>query len=194
MKRKIVEITDGPISSIDNVRELPIGEIGEILVQGPVVTREYFHRPEATLNAKVPDGDNFWHRMGDVGYIDEDRSLWFCGRKAHIVETDAGRMFSIPCEAIFNNHAHVYRCALVGVGEKPNQTPVVVIEPESGRFPKSSDARQTFTNELFQLAAANSLTANIENFLFHPSLPVDIRHNVKINREQLASWAAKQQS
>jgi acyl-coenzyme A synthetase/AMP-(fatty) acid ligase len=31
------------------------------------------------------DGDNTWHRMGDVGYIDDKGKLWFCGRKSHVV-------------------------------------------------------------------------------------------------------------
>ena len=192
MHRTIIEITNGPILSIENVRELAAGEIGEILVQGPVVTREYFRMPEATSNAKVSDGDSFWHRMGDVGYIDENNLLWFCGRKMHIVETSAGRMFTIPCEAIFNNHASVYRCALVGVGDKPNQTPVIIVEPEVECFPKNTATRQQFADELRQLATANPLTDRIETFLFHRSLPVDIRHNVKINREQLAGWATNQ--
>ena len=52
---KIVQITDGPIASLSDARELPHGEIGEIIVRGPSTTREYFQRPEATAAAKIPD-------------------------------------------------------------------------------------------------------------------------------------------
>ncbi len=189
---KIIEITDGPIDSIGRARELSPGEIGEILVSGPSVTREYFQRPEATRLAKIPDGDTFWHRIGDVGYLDAEGLLWFCGRKAHIVDTTEGRMFSVCCEAIFENHPDLYRAALVGLGPGPNQTPVLIAEPEAGKFPRSPAARAKFTRELLALGQGSPLTKSIRTILFHESLPVDTRHNVKIQREALAIWAAKE--
>ncbi len=189
---KVIEITEGPIGSIADVHALPPSEIGEIIVKSPATTREYFRKPDATKAAKISDGESFWHRMGDVGYLDLQSNLWFCGRKAHIVETENGRMFTIPCEAIFNNHPRVFRSALVGVGEKPLQCPVIVVEPESGQFPTTAKDRETFEGELRDLAVANLLTANIDTFLFHAALPVDIRHNVKISREKLVVWAAQQ--
>ena len=50
----------------------------------------------------------------------------------------------------------------------------------------------TLRKELLGLGGANELTCGIDDVLFHYSLPVDVRHNVKINREELARWAAKQ--
>ncbi len=189
---KIIQIHNDPIASLDQAVELPAGEIGEIIVQGPMATREYFLRPEATRLAKIPDGERFWHRMGDVGYRDEEGKLWFCGRKAHMLETAEGPMFTICCEAIFNQHSRIYRSALVGVGSKPNQRPVIIVEPEQGDFPESHAARQQLTAELLELGQANPLTESINTVLFHHSLPVDIRHNVKIFREKLAPWAERQ--
>lgn len=191
---KIIPITDGPIQNISDVAELSPGEIGEIIVQGPSVTREYYLRPEATALAKIPDGDRFWHRIGDVGYLSEEGDLWFCGRKAHIVEADGKRMFSVCCEAIFNQHPKIYRSALVGVGDKPHQCPVIVAEPEEGAFPKSPREQEDLIRELRQLGAGNPLTERIETILLHPSLPVDTRHNVKINREWLGEWAAEKRA
>ena len=130
--------------------------------------------------------------MGDTGWFDDQRRLWFCGRKAHIVETANGRMFTIPCEAIFNEHPRVFRSALVGVGLKPQQNPVIIIEPETGHFPESDADRARFESELRDLGQASDLTMSIETILFHRSLPVDIRHNVKIFREKLAPWAEGQ--
>ena len=189
---KIIEISGSPLASMREARELPRGEIGEIVVRGPVVTREYFRQPEATRAAKIPDDDGFWHRMGDVGYLDEEGALWFCGRKVHIVETAQGRLFTDCCEAIFNEHPRIYRTALVGVGDKPSQRPVIVAEPESGRFPRVRSDVARLIEELRALALSNPLTQHIESFLLHPSLPVDTRHNVKISREKLATWADKQ--
>jgi olefin beta-lactone synthetase len=189
---KILEITEGAISSLADVQELPTGEIGEIVVQSPSTTREYYGRPEATRLAKIPEGESFWHRMGDVGYLDESGKLWFCGRKAHVVETPSGRLFSVCCEAIFNEHPRVFRSALAGVGPKPEQHPVIIIEPDPGHFPAPGSRDEVnFLRELAELASAQKITSGIRDFLFHPSLPVDVRHNVKIHREQLADWATK---
>ena len=189
---KIVEITEGPVASLEKVRELPAGEIGEIIVRGAVVTREYFQNEAATRAAKIPDGDGFWHRMGDVGYLDVNGELWFCGRKSHIVDTEQGRMFTECCEPVFNAHPRVFRSALVGMGDKPHQTPLVVVELEAGSGPASAAERRQIADELRRIAADNVLTRSIDRFLFHPALPVDVRHNVKISREKLAVWAAAQ--
>lgn len=209
---RIIEITDGPIDSLADVRELPPGEVGEIIVSGPSVTREYFQRPDATRLAKIPDGtgtrdkgpgarDNecasdslapcrFWHRIGDVGYLDDEGLLWFCGRKAHIVEANGERMFSVCCEAIFDEHPRIYRSALVSVGEKPGERPVIVAEPEPDAFPANPRDEETLRNELLDLGSRFPHTSSIREILFHRSLPVDTRHNVKINREALAVWAS----
>ncbi len=189
---RVIPVTDGEVTDFDQIETLPCGEIGEIVVRGPSVTREYFNRPQATRLAKIPDGETFWHRIGDVGYLDPSGRLWFCGRKAHIVQTSSGPMYSVCCEAIFNEHPDVYRSALVGIGEKPAQTPAIVIEPEAGRFPNTPDEREQFRRELLELAAANELTRAISSVHFHRALPVDTRHNVKINREALAAWVIDQ--
>ena len=80
---------------------------------------------------------------------------------------------------------------LVGVGEKPNQTPVLIVEPEEEKNPKSKADEKRFQTELRKLAVANPLTQSINTFLFLQALPVDTRHNVKIQREKPAPWAGK---
>lgn len=189
----IIAATDVPLRSIDDAQRLPPGEIGEIIVRSPAATREYYRRPEGTALAKIPDPSgaatgrpDFWHRMGDVGYFDDDGRLWFCGRKAHIVQTAAGPMYSVCCEGIFDAHTHVYRSALVGIGERGQQRPVLIVEPE---LRMTKPARHAFACDLLTLAASQPTTESIRTVLLHPSLPVDTRHNVKINREALAKWA-----
>lgn len=182
----IIEPVDGPVSDWREVRELPPGTIGEIVVRGPVVTHAYAGNGRETTLAKIPDGEGFWHRMGDMGYLDEQSRLWFCGRKAHRVGTAAGVLYSVCCEAIFNEHPQVRRSALVGVGVWGRQLPVLVVEPE-GRV----RSQQQLFAELHELALANPLTKDIKEFMVHPSFPVDIRHNAKIFREKLALWATK---
>jgi acyl-coenzyme A synthetase/AMP-(fatty) acid ligase len=138
----------------------------------------------------------FWHRMGDVGYLDDQNRFWFCGRMSQRVVIpwrtgDRATLFTIPCEAIFNRHHDVYRSALIGVGSKEQVVPAIVVEPLLGRMPRGNTARMKLYGELLELAESSPLTAGIESIMICKSLPVDVRHNVKINRELLAIWATK---
>lgn len=187
---RIIRIEDEEIPEWDDALVLPAGEIGEIVVHGPVVSREYIGREEETARAKIRQGGILWHRMGDVGYLDERRRLWFCGRKSHRVVTRHGTLFPVQCEAIFNRHPSVFRSALVGVGAGPAQRPVLVVEPERGKMPKRPADRARFIGELIELGRQSPLTREISDVLFHPALPVDFRHNAKILRERIALWAA----
>ena len=185
---RIIKISDAPIDRWSDELVVPDGEIGEIAVHGDIVTQGYFERPLEDKNSKIRSGDRFWHRMGDLAWKDSKGRIWYCGRKSHRVVTSNGTLFTIPCEAIFNNHPLVFRSALVGLGHTPRQFPVVCVELEGeGR---SADKKK-MVQELRELAAANPLTEKIDTFLFHPGFPVDIRHNSKIFREKLAVWAQK---
>ncbi|MCG6907213.1 MAG: AMP-binding protein [Desulfobacteraceae bacterium] len=185
----IIEISDDPIGAWSDARVVPQGDIGEITVTGDLVTRHYFQRPEADALAKIADGEGFWHRMGDLGWMDTKGRVWFCGRKSQRVITPDETLFTIPCEAIFNRHPAVFRSALVGVGPRGQQTPVICIELE--KTSRQAD-REALRRELLALACETPLTHKIETILFHPAFPVDIRHNSKIFREQLARWAERQ--
>ncbi len=186
MELRIIAAEDGEIADWSQVCELPAETIGEIVVRGPVVTPAYDHNEAETRRAKITGEDGLWHRMGDMGYLDAQGRLWFCGRKAHRVLSASGPMYSVCCEAIFNEHPLVRRSALVGLGHRGAQVPVLVVElRQPGRPPAG------LWRELAALARRNELTRNIEQFLAHPAFPVDIRHNAKIFREQLARWAAR---
>lgn len=182
----IIKPVDGPLADWADAFVLPPGEIGEIVAKGPVVTQAYDHNEQETRHAKITDSSGIRHRMGDMGYLDSQGRLWFCGRKAHRVETSKGVMYTICCEAIFNEHEKVLRSALVGVGKPGEQQPVLIVEQQE----KAVDIGRLF-KELQGLAEANELTIKIKTFLVHPAFPVDIRHNAKIFREKLAVWAEK---
>ena len=185
MQVKILEITDEAIETMADATELEVGKIGEICVHGPVATRSYDNKPEHTRKAKISDPslgeDAFWHRMGDVGYLDEQGRLWYCGRKAHRVETSEGTMFSIQCEAIFNVHDDIFRSALIGIGERGSQKPVILIEAYPDRSAPSKE-------EILKLAKSHEITRQIDEVFFHDGFPVDRRHNAKIHREELVDW------
>ncbi len=188
---RIINITDAPLAKLTQEMLVEEGRIGEIIVRGDVVTRQYMHNPVETELAKIADGDTFWHRMGDVGYIDCHQRLWFCGRRAHRVVTERGTFFSVPCEAIINEHPDVFRSALVGIkkGNQDNEciVPAIIVEPKNDR--KINE--KNLLEELRQIAAQSELTREIKYFFIHKNFPVDIRHNAKIFREKLALWAQK---
>ena len=166
--------------------DCPERVIGEIVVSGDTVSREYLRRPEATATSKIHDGDRVWHRMGDMGYLDAGGQLYFCGRKAHVVSTPDRTFHSVPVENVFNRHPQVRRSALIEVAGGP----ALAIEPAS--WPLTPQARQTLAAELRAVGVGDPVTAAIQRFYFHQSFPVDARHNAKIFRDRLGAWAATQ--
>lgn len=187
---RIIAINDEPVNAIE---ELPRGEIGEIIVRSPTTTHAYFRRDTDNSKSKIKDGDSIWHRMGDVGRLDEEGRLWFCGRKSHRVETSEGTLFTEPVEAVFNRHPRVFRSALVGVGPRGRQRPVIIVELKPGVGVRNRAADDELRAELLHLAQGSAAARAVKEVLFHRALPVDPRHNAKIIREELALWAAAQQ-
>lgn len=171
---KIIKATDIPDRSLNSI---PNYEIGEIVVSGPQVTPAYFEMNEETEKAKILQDGVLWHRMGDVGYLDKNNELWFCGRKTHVVNGH----YSIPMEAIFNQHKEVKRSALIRFKDRP----AIMIERHDGEvnFPD----KERMITELKEMAQNYPHTSMIEDFFFHPSFPVDIRHNIKIDRVKLGT-------
>ncbi|MFO0597029.1 MAG: fatty acid CoA ligase family protein [Myxococcaceae bacterium] len=181
---RIIKITDDPIPEWSDALEVPRGTIGEITVKGTVVTREYWGRPVQTAAAKIKDGDQIVHRMGDVGFLDEQGRLWMCGRKGHRVQANDHTWFTVPVEEVLNTHPAIKRSALVGVG----QTPVVLLERERG----ASISDEALVTETRTLASKHDVTRGLVHFhVFQGEFPVDRRHNAKIEREKLSAWATQ---
>jgi acyl-CoA synthetase (AMP-forming)/AMP-acid ligase II len=192
---RIIGIDDGAIAHWTDALPVKPGQVGEITVAGPTATDSYFNRDAATALAKIreplPDGgERIVHRMGDLGWIDADGRLWFCGRKSQRVVMDAiTTLCTEQVEPVFDTHPDVRRTALVGVGAPGAQRPVLCVELRKG-IARGEHAR--IADELRHLGEGFVHTAKVETFLFHPGFPVDIRHNAKIGREKLAAWAALQ--
>ena len=126
------------------------------------------------------------HRMGDLGYFDAraacgcaaaTRSAWRRQRD-HLHRTGRADLQRAPA---------VFRTALVGVGARPAEEPVLIIELEPGiAASRTRSCRRTAGHRPHPRH-----TRRIDTVLYYPGFPVDIRHNAKIGREQLAVWAAK---
>jgi acyl-CoA synthetase (AMP-forming)/AMP-acid ligase II len=189
---KIVAIDDEPIATLARAREMPRGEIGEVIVRGAHISPAYADDIASTLKNKIADaGGGTWHRLGDAGYLDDQGRLWCCGRVGHRLKLPSGPLFPLVCEPIFDAHPLVRRSGLVSVpvaGERAGIVPVICVELVEGA--KQVRDLDTIRAELLAAAAANPATQQIRHVLFHPRLPVDPRHNSKIERPALARWAA----
>ena len=203
MEVRVIRISDEPIAEwADSLLAAP-GEVGEFVVRGPVVTRAYFNRPDATKLAKIrdPKTGEVLHRMGDVGYLDDRGRLWFCGRKSHRVVTPHGTLFTDMVEPIFNTVPGVARTALVGVKRGGLTHPVLCFEltvaavrdflkPGLGR---PQLPQHVVAIDLAVIAKQHESTRLVQSILWYRgTFPVDVRHNSKIFREKLAGWADKE--
>ena len=178
----IIQITDQVISDWSPSLSVKSGDIGEIVVKGPTVTSTYYGMPAATELAKIPAGDGFWHRMGDLGYFDASGRLWFCGRKAErVVCADGTVLYTDCCEGILNQHPDVLRSALIGLGQWGQHIPAIVIEPEKN----CRLSRSQLIESVKAFAKNFPLLKPIQTFLIHHTFPVDVRHNAKIHRLSL---------
>jgi acyl-coenzyme A synthetase/AMP-(fatty) acid ligase len=200
---RVIRIMDEPIAAVEDVDELPPGEIGELVVRGPQASPRYVTSLDENRLAKIATGSiadcgnnseisnpktdtAVWHRMGDVGYLDREGRFWYCGRKLHRVEIESGTIFTECIEAVVNTHPAVRRSALVGVGGPGYKTPILIVEHLSAKSPNA-----IAEEELRQLLRRHSACPIERVLLVNWPLPVDVRHNAKINREKLACWAAR---
>lgn len=215
---RIIGVTDAAIETWADARVVPAGVVGEITVAGPSATDAYFNRDAQTRLAKIrevmADGDvRIVHRMGDLGYLDRDGRLWFCGRKSQRVVMDAATtLCTEQVEPVFNTHPDVARTALVGVPRAASDARLQLSRGDSGQLRHATNEAglspvlcvelregvadsewPRIADELRLLADGFVHTAKVARFLRYPErFPVDIRHNAKIGREKLAAWAAKQ--
>jgi olefin beta-lactone synthetase len=217
---RVIAISDEPIATIDEADELPPGEIGELIVRGPQVSTGYdskdlyqnsrraggvsplpFEIADVTwqganaprspdASAKVRDGASIWHRMGDVGYFDDEGRFWYCGRKSHRVQTSAGTLYTECVEAIFNEHPDIERSALVGIGAAGQQVPVMALQFRPGKQIDRLSGRPHFADFASLVARAMPSKKNAD-WLDMNEMPVDVRHNAKINREELRDGFAQ---
>lgn len=95
----------------DAGRLLPPGQVGELCLRGPTVTRGYWRRPEATAEAFAGE----WFRTGDVGYIDADGYIFIVDRKKDVIITSGFNVYPREVEDALYLHPAVAEAGVVGV-------------------------------------------------------------------------------
>jgi len=184
IRAKVARIEAGPIELGAEgwaAWELPAGEIGELVVSGDHVCRDYYRNPRAVSENKIADDEAVWHRMGDTGSFDAEGRFWLAGRVHSTVRRGGALVHpQLVEQAARGEDPRIRRIAAVGVPDPSlGERVVLVIETEEEGIEGEIASR---------VAAAGLATDGI--VLTAESLPVDPRHNSKIDygklRERLA--------
>lgn len=122
------------------------------------------------------------HSTGDVGHLDAEGRLWIEGRLQHVVVTADGVVTPVGIEQRIEGVSGVRRAALVGVGPRGTQVLVAVVELDGS-------SRSGLADAPLALAVRGASPRPLAAVLTLPTLPTDIRHNSKIDRTALATWA-----
>jgi len=113
----------------DDGNLMPVGERGEIVVRGALVSHSYFEKPEATEEVRTFG----WHHTGDVGYRDKDGFIYIVDRKKDMIITGGFNVFSAEVEAGAMELPEVRECAVIGVpDEKWGEAIRAIVVPAAG--------------------------------------------------------------
>jgi len=149
---------------------LASGEIGEILVTGDHVLKGYLHG-RGDEETKVPIDGEIWHRTGDAGYLDPTGRLWLMGRCSARLEDHRGKVYPFAAECVAMTYPAIRRAAFV----LSNNRRLLALETAIPLTPPD-------ITELKELLS----WAYVDEIKILPRIPVDARHNAKVNYPQLA--------
>jgi len=179
-----VEISISPLDAEGNATGPLISEsgvVGEVCVRAAHMRDGYDKLWVTEEAASQPAG---WHRSGDVGHLDDTGRLWIGGRMGHIVKTASGPVTPVGIEHAVGELPEVVHAAAVGVGPAGTQQVIVVVVPHP-RPPRPDLADE----DLADRVRARMNGVDVAAVLVVPSLPVDKRHNSKIDRTRISRWA-----
>lgn len=172
VRARVVVIRRGPLERLEEVRR---GEIGELLVAGPHVCREYIGDPAAFAENKFRDVDGtVWHRMGDTGWFDEQGRFRVSGRvhstirragvdyHAQLVEQEIGAIAA----------SRAWRVAALAVPHRGSDRLAVVLDA-------APQDQETLAAEIRQ-----GTDLPLDHIIFE-HIPVDPRHNSKVDYSRL---------
>lgn len=160
------------------------GQLGEIVVQAPHLRHGYDRLWMTNHQASIPEG---MHRTGDIGELDEQGRLWVGGRLGHVIVTPQGPLAPVACEQNIETLEDINMAAVVGVGPVGTQCVVAVVQMSSDVHAPGS-ATLALLDRVRDKACA---LADIAAVLVVSQLPVDRRHNSKVDRAAVALWATR---
>ena len=176
----IVPLDFDPAAPVDSIA---VGTTGEVLVRAPWLSDGYDQLWMTEHDARPSSVDaRVWHRSGDVGRLDSEGLLWIEGRNVHVIHMAGGPVTPVPVEIAVEQLAGIERAAAVGVGPSGVQQLVVIVE--------NAALGDGLADDVVTSAVRSAVDAPVAAVLTVGALPVDIRHNTKIDRTAVARWAS----
>jgi acyl-coenzyme A synthetase/AMP-(fatty) acid ligase len=177
-----VEVMVLPIGfqSGDVVAPVPHGVTGEIFVTGPWLSVGYDQHWQRNRDSRVQFNSKEWHRTGDVGHL--DKGLFIEGRNAHVLRINDVIVTPVPIEQAIEELLPGVTVAAVSVPVGSTSALVVVL----------SDGETTGAAVRTIEMKVREVAPDVVAVLFKKKLPVDRRHNSKIDRLALGRWANDQ--
>ncbi|HLO14351.1 MAG TPA: AMP-binding protein, partial [Anaerolineales bacterium] len=178
--RPVAEVCVGILDG--NYNDRSTNEVGEIWVSGEHVARGYFSNPQANATNKHLDLDGvLWHRMGDIGYKDNDRWLWLVGRVNTIVIRDGKPMYPVQVEAVVERLPFIRRAALIGeVDKRLGERAILIVE-----FAKDVPFPTGWRREI--QAVLDERGWVLDAICFIRKMPMDARHNSRVDYQKMKS-------
>lgn len=188
LQTKIIRIVHEPIELDEHgwvPLEVPPGTVGEFVVSGDHVCRDYYNNEAAFKKSKIVDGDGcVWHRTGDVARLDDTGQLWIVGRIHNAIERDGRYLFPVRAEILLNRMAFVKRGALLGMPDPAlGEAAVAAVALESAAV----DPEQA-EQEIRRVFKKNGLP--LDALYRVDEIPMDPRHHSKVEYEVLREHLA----
>jgi acyl-CoA synthetase (AMP-forming)/AMP-acid ligase II len=120
----------------DRGRELPAGEVGEIVYKVPSVMKEYYKAPELTAQT-IQDG---WLYSGDLGYVDKDRYVYIVDRKKDIIIRGGENISSMEVEEVLHQHPAVLEASAIGAPDEVLGETVMAVVVKRGEQDLTEEA------------------------------------------------------
>lgn len=159
--------------------------LGEIVVRAAHAREGYDRLWFTQHRASRPVG---WHRTGDIGRFDAQGRLWVGGRLGHVITTASGPLAPVRLEQQVEQLDDVAVAAAVGIGPAGTQAVVIVVQP-TGEGADRWSGNPAPLELIDRVRRSVATDVDIAAVLIHDSLPVDRRHNSKVDRTAIARWA-----
>ncbi len=177
LEYKFLKINKNPIDGTKiHLRDLevPKGQVGEFIVTGDHVCRDYYNNEEAFRRAKIVDEKGkIWHRTGDLAFEDKKGCLWIVGRIHNVIIRENKYYFPVTAEVILKRFPFVKQAAFLGMPDpvlNERNTVAVVLQPGSDEALSTQEIKRVF--------AKNKIP--VDSIYFVDAIPMDPRHHSKV--------------
>jgi acyl-CoA synthetase (AMP-forming)/AMP-acid ligase II len=182
VESRIIRITLKAVPTINNWSDFTLdqGEVGELIVTGDHVCKDYFNNPEAVAQNKITDKDGkIWHRMGDTGYMDEEGRFWLVGRVHSTISRNGEMLHAQNVEQRIQDGLKTpLRVAALGLQDAALGEKLVLVVEQVGK------GQAELIEEIKESAETSRIPVD-EIKIIKKKIPVDPRHNSKTDYSKL---------